>query len=212
MSPGPCLHTPAAALTPPPPLLTLVLIVVTQITSLETLSGYSLIFLNLKNEHLNSLNNSAVQASSLGICQPFCHFSPLVPGRPWGHLRWMRFTSVMAQYRFSNQVDFAFLVLKSIQCFKRCLPIFTYLFFKPKKDTSFLKVLQEMAPGMTYICHFGELREHWFCPGCREPSSDLAALSQVVQWQANSTRGHVHTQGHHSAGLWGVALDPAGRR
>lgn len=61
VSPRPRLHTPAAGLTPPPPLLALFLVVVTQIMSLETLSGYSLIFLNLKNEHLNSLKTQLLK-------------------------------------------------------------------------------------------------------------------------------------------------------
>lgn len=52
VSPRPCLHTAAGGLTPTPPLLALFLVVVTQIMSLETLSGYSLTVLNLKNELL----------------------------------------------------------------------------------------------------------------------------------------------------------------
>lgn len=92
--------------------------------------------------------------------QPFSTFS----GRPsvlsllslgsweaWGRVRRMRFPWAVTQSRSSGQGDGASWAFEklSTQGFKSCLPMATYLSFKPRKTLPFTKMLREAAPGVT---------------------------------------------------------------
>ena len=92
-----------------------------------------------------------METSAKLILQPWKDVFTPGSWEAWGRVRRMRFPWAVTQSRSSGQGDGASWAFEklSTQCFKSCLPMATYLSFKPRRTLRFTKMLREAAPGVT---------------------------------------------------------------